>query len=145
MTFHLAGASIELGEAATPGSTSRLSGGFVRRGEATELSKGWSRRAAEVSWVGGGTAVELLSKEVWQLLGIDEQFNAARGPWLASDETRAFKRQHHLVNRRRADAEVFPHIGFGRGTAVQARVEVNKGQVLALLRREGCSGTAHAD
>jgi hypothetical protein len=29
------------------------------------------------------------------------------------------------------------HIGFGWGLAVQARVEVNEGQILTLLRGEG--------
>jgi len=44
------------------------------------------------------------------------------------------------VNRRRADAKIFLHVGFGRGPAVQARVEVNKRQILALLGREGFYG-----
>jgi hypothetical protein len=30
----------------------------------------------------------------------------------------SFERQHHLVNRRRADAKILLHIGFGRGPAV---------------------------
>jgi transposase len=46
------------------------------------------------------------------------------------------------VNRRRADAEIFLHVGFGRRPSVQPRVEVDKGQILALLGREGfCSAT----
>jgi hypothetical protein len=36
------------------------------------------------------------------------------------------ERQHHLVNRRRADAKILPHVGLGRGAAVQACVEVDK-------------------
>ena len=48
-----------------------------------------------------------------------------------------FQRQHHLVNRRRADAEIFLHVGFGRGPAVQPRIEMDKGQILPLLGREG--------
>ena len=67
------------------------------------------------------------------MLRINEDLDAARGPWLPSDETGAFQREHHLVNRRRADAKVFLHVGFGRGSAVQARIEVDKGQVLPLL------------
>ncbi len=46
---------------------------------------------------------------------INEHFDAAGDPWLPSDEPRAFERQHHLVNRRRADAKKFLHVGFGRG------------------------------
>jgi hypothetical protein len=60
-------------------------------------------------------------------------------PWLSSDETRAFEGQHHLVNRGWADAEVLLHVGFGRRPAVQAGVEVDKGQILALLGREAFS------
>jgi hypothetical protein len=63
---------------------------------------------------------------------------------LPSDEARSFERQHHLVNRRRADAKILLHIGFGRRPAVQPRVEVNKRQILALLRREGFCGATHA-
>ena len=50
-----------------------------------------------------------------------------------------FEGQNHLVNRGWADAEVFLHVGFGWRPAVQARVQVNKGQILALLGREGFS------
>src|SRR5262245_23940144 len=38
-----------------------------------------------------------------------------------------------IVNRWWADAEVFLHVGFGRRTAVQPRVQVDIGQILALL------------
>ena len=56
----------------------------------------------------------------------------------------AFERQHHLVNRRRADAEILLHVGFGRRPAVQARVEVDKRQILALLGREGFCRVTYA-
>src|SRR5947209_587015 len=62
------------------------------------------------------------------------------GSWLPSDEPAPLQHQHHLVNRRRADAKIFLHVGFGRRPAVQARVEVNKRQILALLGREGFYG-----
>ena len=52
------------------------------------------------------------------MLGINEQFDAARDPRLPFDEARAFERQHHLVNGRRADAEIFLHLGFGRRPAM---------------------------
>src|SRR4051812_36347265 len=48
--------------------------------------------------------------------------------------------QHHLVNRGRADGEILPHVGFGRRPEVQARVEVDKRQILALLGGEGFGG-----
>jgi hypothetical protein len=56
----------------------------------------------------------------------------------------AFERQHHLVNRRRADAEVFLHVGFGGRPAVETRVEVDIRQVLALLGREVFCRATHA-
>lgn len=66
-----------------------------------------------------------------------KQFDAAGCSWLSSDEAHAFEGQHHLVNGGRADAEVLLHVGFGRRSAVQAHGEVDKRQILALLRREG--------
>jgi transposase len=51
-----------------------------------------------------------------------------------------FEGHDHLVNGRRADAKVLLHVGFGRRPAVQARVEVDEGQILALLGREGFCG-----
>jgi transposase len=75
---------------------------------------------------------------------INEHFDAAGDPWLPSDEPRAFERQHHLVNRRRADAKKFLHVGFGRGLAVETRVEVDKRQILTLLGREVFCRVTHA-
>ena len=48
------------------------------------------------------------------------------------------------MNRGWANAEVLLHVGFGRWPAVQARVEVDKRQILALLRRKGFFRAAHA-
>ena len=78
------------------------------------------------------------------MLRINEHFDAAGDPWLPSDEAGSFERQHHLVNRRRADAKILLHVGFGRRPAVQARVEVDKRQILALLGREGFCRATHA-
>ena len=75
---------------------------------------------------------------------INEHFDAAGDPRLPSDESCSFERQHHLVNRRRADAKILLHVGFGRRPAVQARVEVDKRQILALLGREGFCRATHA-
>lgn len=49
-----------------------------------------------------------------------------RRPWLPCDEAGSFQRQHHLVNRGRADTEIFLHVGFRRRPAVQPRIEVDK-------------------
>ncbi len=79
------------------------------------------------------------------MLGINEDFDAAGSPRLSSDESGTFERQHHLVNRGRADTKILLHVGFGRRSAVQARVEVDKRQILALLGREGFCGANQTD
>ena len=43
------------------------------------------------------------------------------------------------MNRRGTDAEVFLHVGFGRRATVQPGVQVDIGQILALLGGEGFS------
>jgi transposase len=48
------------------------------------------------------------------------------------------------VNRRWADAKIFLHVGFCRRPAVQACVEVDKRQILALLGGEGSCSATHA-
>jgi transposase len=48
------------------------------------------------------------------------------------------------VNGGRADAKIPLHIGFGRWPAMQARVEVDKRQILPLLRGEGFCSKTHA-
>ena len=45
-----------------------------------------------------------------------------RCSWLPFDEAFSFERQHHLMDRRRADAKILLHVGFGRRAAVQARI-----------------------
>jgi hypothetical protein len=74
---------------------------------------------------------------------INEEPDAASGSWLPSDEARPFEGQYHLVNRGWAYPEILLHVGFGWRPAVQARVEVNKGQILALLGREGFCASTH--
>jgi len=78
------------------------------------------------------------------LFGINEQLNAAWGPRLSADEAGPFEREHHLVNRGWADAEVFLHVGFGRRPAVQAHVEMDKRQILALFGRKAFGGATHS-
>jgi hypothetical protein len=63
---------------------------------------------------------------------------------LPSDEACPFEGQHHLVNRGRADTEVLLHVAFGRRLAVEAHVQVDKRQVLALLGREDFFRATHA-
>ena len=41
---------------------------------------------------------------------------------VAFDEAFSFERQHHLMDRRRADAKILLHVGFGRRAAVQAQI-----------------------
>ena len=48
------------------------------------------------------------------------------------------------MNRRRADAEIFLHVGFGRAPAVQPGIEVDKSQILPLFGREGFCRRTHA-
>jgi transposase len=74
---------------------------------------------------------------------INEELDAASGSWLSCDEARPFEGQYHLVNRGWAHPEILLHVGFGRRPSVQARVEVNKGQILALLGREGFWASTH--
>src|SRR5260370_38228258 len=48
------------------------------------------------------------------------------------------------MNRRRANAKILLHIGFGRRSTVQSRVEVDKRQILTLLGGEGFCRATHA-
>src|SRR3954462_2907974 len=71
------------------------------------------------------------------------QPRAACHPRLAADEPGALQREHHLVHGRRADPEMALHVGLGRGTAMDAGVGVNEGQVLTLRVGEPCRGHRH--
>jgi hypothetical protein len=52
---------------------------------------------------------------------------------LAPDEACALEGENHLMDRGRGDAEVPLHVGFGGWPAIDARVGVDEGQILALL------------
>jgi transposase len=78
------------------------------------------------------------------VLWINEHFDAAGGPWLSSDEPCSFQGHHHLMNGGRAHAKVLLHVGFRWRSAMQARVEVDKRQILTLLGREGFCGATQA-
>ena len=64
---------------------------------------------------------------------------------MAADEACAFEGENHLVDGGRGDAEVALHVGFGRRPAVDARVGVDEGQILALLGREAFAGDLTPD
>lgn len=52
-----------------------------------------------------------------------------------SDEVGSFQRQHHPVNRRWADAEIFLHVGCGRRPAMRARIDLHERQGTARTSR----------
>ena len=66
----------------------------------------------------------------------DKDFDASGNAGLSADQSSAFESEHHLVDRRRGDEEVALHVGFGRGLAEDAGIDVDEGQVLALLLGE---------
>jgi transposase len=55
---------------------------------------------------------------------------------LAADEACPFEGEDHLVDGGRGDAEMMLHLAFGGRAAMDARVGVDEGQILALLRGE---------
>jgi hypothetical protein len=83
------------------------------------------------------TCLIRISQQLWQDFWIDKDFDAASNARFPLDESRAFKRQHHLVNGRRCDAKILLHVGFRWRSAMQARVQVDIRQVLPLLGRKG--------
>ena len=69
-------------------------------------------------------------------MGGAEHLDAARDAWLAANVAEALQREDHLVHGRRAELEMALHVGLGRGTAVDAGIGVDEGQVLPLPRGE---------
>ena len=63
----------------------------------------------------------------------DEDFDASGDAWLSAEEAGALEAENHLMDGRRGDAEVALHVGFGRSLAEHARVDIDEGQVVALL------------
>ena len=53
-----------------------------------------------------------------------------------ANQFRSFEGEHHLVNRRRADAEVPLQVSFGWGASEHARVSVDESQILPLFGRK---------
>lgn len=71
-----------------------------------------------------------------QVSRIDLQHYAPGYPRLSLYEPCALQVQHHLMDGRRCDLEIPPHVGFGGGPAVNLRIGVDESEVLTLLRRE---------
>ena len=78
------------------------------------------------------------------MLGRDQNLDAARYAGLAADEACAFKGKDHLVNGRRGNPEVPLHLPFGGRSPMQACVEIDKGEILALLGRKSFCRATHA-
>ncbi len=69
-------------------------------------------------------------------LGSNQHFDAASDSRLSSNQARSFESEHHLVNRRRADAEVPLQVSFGGRPSEHVRVSVDESQILSLLGRK---------
>src|SRR6476659_2109812 len=75
-----------------------------------------------------------------QVFGGEEHLDAARDAWLAANVAEALQREDHRVHGRRAELEMALHVGLGRGTAVDAGIGVDEGQVLPLPLGEAFRG-----
>ena len=74
----------------------------------------------------------------------DQDVNASGDARLSADEAVTFEAKDHLVDGGRADAEMTLHVGLGRGLVEDACIDVDEGQVVALLFREAMrAGAAH--
>jgi len=62
----------------------------------------------------------------------DEDIDASGDALLSADEAVAFEAENHLMDRRRANAEMPLHVGFGRSLTEHALIDADEGQVLAL-------------
>ena len=69
---------------------------------------------------------------------VEQEDDDASGDFRRSlDEPGVLETEHHPMDRRRGDAEVALHVGFGRGLAKEdTRIDVDEGQVVALLLGE---------
>lgn len=66
----------------------------------------------------------------------DEEVDAPGDAWLSADEPVTFEAKDHLVDGRRADAEVSLHVGLGGRLTEHTLVDTDEGQVVALLHGE---------
>ena len=63
----------------------------------------------------------------------DEDVDASGDARLSRDEAVAFEAEDHLMDRRWSNAEMALHVGFGWGLAEDVRIDIDEGQILALL------------
>ena len=82
--------------------------------------------------------------EDWQTFWGNEEFDASRNAGLSPDQTGAIEVEDHLMDGGRANTEVALHVGFGGGLSEDVRIDVNEGQILALLFGEVTRGVARA-
>ena len=66
----------------------------------------------------------------------NEQLDASWDAGFAADQSGAMKVDNHLMNGGWAHTKVALDIGFGWGLSEHARVDVDEGQILALLFSE---------
>ncbi len=74
----------------------------------------------------------------------DEDHDAAGHAWLSLDEASLLETNNHLMDGRWCDGEVALHIGFGRGLPEHAGIDVDEGQILALLFGEASRAAGSA-
>ena len=72
----------------------------------------------------------------------DQDVDGSGDAGLPPDEAIPFEAEDHLVDRRRCDAEMALHVGFGGRLAEHARIDIDEGQVLALLFGEAMRAAA---
>ena len=72
----------------------------------------------------------------------NENVDAAGDAGLSADETVPFETEDHLMDRRRADAEVSLHVSFGGRLTEHALIDADEGQILALLLGEAMRADA---
>lgn len=77
-----------------------------------------------------------MGSEDRQGFGANQQLDTSRDARLALDEAQVCEGEHHLMDRRRADAEVALQVCFGGWTTEHLSISMNEGQVLALLLGE---------
>ena len=65
-------------------------------------------------------------------MGWNEDIDASGDADLSADESVAFEAENHVMDRRRTDAEMPLHVGFGWRLTEHALIDVDEGQVLAL-------------
>ena len=70
------------------------------------------------------------------MLWWDEYVDATGDAWLSADEAVPFEAENHLMDRRRADAEVTLDVGFGGWASEDVGVGMDESQVMTLLLGE---------